>query len=134
MTTRRCLKGLVLIFTVALLFSGCADSVRERDIVGKTYVYENDGFGGDFTIQIKDDGTFSYYEGGLSSCIGAGKWTLEEFTLLLSDDGRAEETRKNYFKVDGSDLVFQSEGSSNFPYVTADDGDRFLGSPEGDSD
>ena len=107
-----------------LLLAGCAGSVSESDITGKTYLYEKDGFGGDFAITIEEDGTFRYYEGPLSSHIGYGEWTLEEDTLLLTENNLT-----NYFKVDGSDLIFLEENSSNFTYVTVSGGERFSGSP-----
>lgn len=123
---RRYIKLSVLIFTIALLMPGCAGSVREIDPICKTYVYENDGFGGDFTITIDDDGSFSYYEGALSSHIGDGEWTLEGDTLILSENG--ESPRVYYFKVDENDLVFTDENSSDFLYVKVSDGERFSGS------
>ena len=33
--------------------------------------------------------------------------------------------RLNYFKGDGSDLVFRAEKSSNFVYIDVSDGERF---------
>lgn len=124
-------KLFALIFAVLLLSTGCAktNSVNESDVVGKTYTYENDGFGGDFRIEIKSDGTFTYYEGLLSSYYGFGNWTLEGDTILLSDDAQGGKPRENYFKVEGNDLIFQSENSSNFLYLDIADGDRFLGAP-----
>lgn len=86
-TDMKHMKSLVLLLVPILLFSGCKKSIEESDIVGKIYTYEKDGFGGSFTIHIKDDGTFVYNEGLLSSYIGIGKWTLDEDILLLSDDG-----------------------------------------------
>ncbi len=122
--------SLLILITISLL-AGCthSNSVQESDIVGKTYTYEKPGFGGDFTIQIKEDGTFSYYEGMLSSYIGRGTWTLEGDTLFLSDDIISAYARDNYFKVDGEDLVFQSQNSTNFLYLEVADGERFTGSP-----
>ena len=84
-----------------------------------------DGFGGDFTIMIHSDSTFSYYEGMLSSRIGLGNWKLEGDILCLEDNGQKPHSRVNYFKVDGDSLIFQSEGSSNFIYVSVADGERF---------
>ena len=60
----------------------------------------------------------------MSSHIGYGEWTLEEDTLLLTENALT-----NYFKVDGSDLIFLEENSSNFTYVTVFGGERFSGSP-----
>lgn len=34
--------------------------------------------GGDFTVTIREDGTFTYYEGPLSSIFGDGTWYLAE--------------------------------------------------------
>ena len=61
-----CLAALGL----ALVLGGCSKTITAEDLAGKTYEYEKEGFGGNFTIQLKEDGTFTYYEGGLSSYIG----------------------------------------------------------------
>ena len=126
----------ILVITVlcgAIILSASAqrnDLSKASDIVGKTYTYEKECFGSNFTIQIKDDGTFNYYEGVLSSYIGKGKWILDGDILLISDDVQSEEyARENYFKVSGNDLVFISENSTNFLYLEVADGERFSGSP-----
>lgn len=118
---------LALFFTISCLLAGCAEtgSIKESDITGKTYTYQKDGFGGDFTITIMDDGTFSYYEGLLSSYIGMGNWTLDGDILHLSDTESQTKTRNYYFHVDGSDLVFISENSDSFSYIDVADGEQF---------
>lgn len=124
-----CLMMMALFFALA----ACGQQNREkedlRDVIAhRTYLYEKEGFGGEFTIQINDDGTFIYYEGALSSYIGIGSWVLDDDILVLSEgDGDAFVNR---FKVDGSDLVFLSEGSSNFMYVKVVDGERFTGTSD----
>lgn len=119
----------------ACLFNITACSRMEKSlniqniIADKTYTYEEEGFGGNFTIHINNDGTFSYYEGPLSSYIGMGSWTLENDILVLSDDEQMGYPFVNRFKVDGNDLVFVSENSSNFLYIKVADGKRFTGTP-----
>lgn len=128
---RRRIKFIILLLTMVLSFAGCAGSGREIDIAGRTYIYEKDGIGGDFIITINKDGTFFYCEGALSSYLGFGSWTLEGDMLLLSDNAQmAGNSRVNYFKVDGNDLVFLSENSTNFIYVKVADGERFSENPE----
>lgn len=107
----------------AVACTGCSDN--SRGIAGNTYVYEKDGFGGEFGIKLNDNGTFSYYEGALSSYIGSGEWSLGNGVLTLSENrqGRPCEMR---FAQDGGDLRFIADGSDNFMYVKAEDGDRFL--------
>lgn len=99
-------------------------------VAGKTYTYEKEGFGGDFTIQIHPDGTFEYHEGPLSSHIGKGSWMSKGQILILCEDGKPGPSHVNSFKIDGNDLVFLSENSSNFPYIKAADGERFTGGSE----
>ena len=114
---------------IACLFSMAACD-RSEDIqniiVNKTFVYEKEGFGSAFTISINDDGTFSYYEGGFSSYIGGGKWVLEDDILVLSDDDKMGYPLVNRFKVKDDELVFIAKDSSNFLYVKAADGERFV--------
>ncbi len=121
-------KLTILLLGIVLLFAGCAGKTSENNIAGKTYVYEKEGFGGDFSIQLNDDGTYSYYEGYLSSLYGRGNWTLESDTLILTDGNDSDEndeTRVNYFKQDGDDLIFIEENSHNFMHVKVADGEKF---------
>lgn len=123
--TGRYIKPFILFFGMILLLTGCADTVRKDSIAEKTYLYEKEGFGGDFTIQMKSDGTFFYYEGDLSSYIGTGEWKLDGNTLMLQDTVIEGHPRINYFKVDGNTLIFQSEDSDNFIYIKVSEGERF---------
>jgi len=82
-----------------------------------------DGFGGDFTITLRADGSFTYYEGGLSSYIGAGKWSVSGDILTLEDETGVPKV--NHFRMEGNDLIFQAKGSSNFIYVKVADGSAF---------
>lgn len=99
--------------------------VSAEDIAGNTYTYEKDGFGSDFTITLEEDGTFTYYEGALSSYIGMGTWTLEEDTLRLRDEGLSA-LKYFYFRAEDGFLTFQEEKSAAFMHVTVSDGEKFL--------
>ena len=87
------------------------------------YLYEGDGFGGDFTITLRADGSFTYYEGGLSSYIGAGKWSVSGDILTLEDETGVPKV--NLFRMEGNNLIFQANGSTNFIYVKVADGAVF---------
>ena len=113
--------------------------VTEDDIVDKVYVYEKEGFGGgSFTIQIKADGTFTYYEGMLSSHIGSGEWsysdgmlTLFEKMYRLNETGKVEQVTNSYsFVVEKDTLIFVDKGLElglgNFLYVTVKHGEKFI--------
>ena len=89
---------------------------------GTVYQYEKEGFGSAFTITLYDDGTFAYYEGALSSYMGMGTWQEEGGLVTLRDEQHFE----NRFRMDGEDLVFTAEGSTNFMYVDVAEGDRFV--------
>lgn len=119
-------KRLYLVFLAALLLlAGCSRQIRPEDIAGRTYRYEKDGVGGPFTIRLEEDGTFTYYEGSLSSYIGVGTWTLEGDTLCVTDEG-AGKGWKNYFRAEKDALTFREEGSENFIYLKVAGGERFL--------
>ena len=90
----------------------------------RVFVWEKEGFGGDFTIQLNDDGTYMYYVGALSSYIGSGRWSLQEGKVVLTETSGYDNVF--YFAVKGDDLVFIRDGSSEFMYVTVEDGDRFI--------
>ncbi|MBQ6375274.1 MAG: hypothetical protein IJJ45_12410 [Clostridia bacterium] len=89
-----------------------------------TYRYEGEGFGGDFTITLNADGTYTFYEGPLSSYQGGGIWSVHGDTVHM--------TEKNIpgpeflFAIEGDALVYLAWGSSVFPYVEVSDADRFL--------
>lgn len=118
--------GFIAMLVCVALIGGCAQNNAKREIANKVYVYEKDGFGGDFTIALKDDGTFSYYEGLLSSYIGMGTWDLDEEILHLSDTGMQSRVENYYFRLDDGNLVYLSENSDQFLYVDVLDGERFL--------
>ncbi len=89
----------------------------------RTYVWEKEGCGGEFTVTLEADGSFTYYEGYYSSYIGMGTWEEKDGIVTLYDGT----DRSFRFAVDGDDLIFRAEGSGSFTYVTVGDGDRFYG-------
>ena len=116
---------LIFLLMLCLFCTGCS---QNTDFAGKIYTYEQDGFGGDFKIQIDTDGTFEYYEGGLSSYHGIGTWSVNGHTLTISDDEEfCGQPRVNHFKISGNGLIFQEKNSDNFIYVEVADGEKFHG-------
>lgn len=91
------------------------------------YIRDAGGFGVDFYILLRANGTFEYYEGGLSSYIGMGTWSCDGETLCLAD--RVLENTHGiqyyYFKVAEGALIFQAEDSAEFMYLDVADGERF---------
>lgn len=92
-----------------------------------TFVRDAGGFGGDFTVTLNRDGTFSYYAGLLSSYIGRGTWTEEDGVICLADEELKDSAgvRYYYFTVEDGNLLFRAEGSASFMYVDVKDGERF---------
>lgn len=121
--------GMILLLALAVCLVACGKG-DNSGLSGRTYVYEKEGFGGgDFAITINEDGTFNYYEGMFSSYIGTGEWTIEDGLVTLSDEDYMDFGLENYFRFDGTDLIFLEEKSTNFSYVEVADGERFVGSP-----
>ena len=129
--------AIMLVLTIAFGVIGCSSlkEMTKDDIVDKVYVYEKDGFGGDFTIEIKADGTFTYYEGSLSSHIGRGEWSYSDGMLTLIEKSarfneaykKMEEVIFSYsFSVEKDTLIFVDKGSGNFGYVKVKDGEKFF--------
>ena len=112
-------NSLCMLLALGLL-AGCSGTVRAEDLAGKRYVYEKDGFGGPFTISLEEDGSFTYYEGMLSSYIGMGDWTLEGETLTLR-----EKDQWFAFQVEGESLIFRKEMSGKFLFIDVADGEKF---------
>lgn len=105
------------------------ETTNETPILGTSYIYlyEKDGFGGEFTISILEDGTFSYYEGMFSSHLGMGTWSINGDVITLTEDteGSAYEFI-NHFKMVEDKLIFIEEGSTNFLYIKVKDGEAFI--------
>ncbi len=97
--------------------------IIEEDICG-TYTYEGEGSGGRFTIMLNNDGSYSFYEGPLSSYIGGGSWFREQGSIILKEEnGRGS---VNYFAAGNGVLVFIGRGSDNFPNIHLPDGAMFF--------
>ena len=94
-------------------------------VKGMTYVYENEGILGSFQITLFEDGTFTYYEGNASSYFGTGTWKQDGSTITMTDNELAGYNLVNHFKLDGSDLIFVEQNSSNFIYVKVKNGEKF---------
>ena len=112
------LLWLPMVLVAALFLASCSSDDVQTD---STYVYDGEGFGGAFTITISDNGSFTFYEGFLSSYIGHGKWQIKHKILTISDG-----TFTNKFEMRGKEIVFVEEGSTNFMYVKLKDGDKFI--------
>ena len=114
-------------FAALLLLQGCSSPESTIAIAGKTYTYEAEPETGSyldrFTIRLNTDGTFTYYETLISSYIGVGNWSVDGDVLTLADDYYS---LKNSFRIDGNDLIFIENGSTNFIYVKVSDGERFI--------
>lgn len=123
-------KALIFILLAALLAGLCACGGKQKnkdmkaELAGKTFVYEKEGFGGEFTITLNEDGTYSFYEGLLSSYMGTGNWTVSDGILTMTETGGYDFTFR--FSVQNGALAYLSEGSSAFPYVTVENGGRFI--------
>lgn len=119
---------LYILMLFVLFITGCTEQESNISVAEKTYTYlgeplsELDNICA-FTITINNDGTYSYYESPISSYIGSGKWSVSQNILKLSDDTNLDIT--NYFLIDGDDLIFIEENSTNFTYVKVKDGERF---------
>ena len=94
-------------------------------VKGTTYVYENEGILGSFQITLFEDGTFTYYEGNASSYFGTGTWKQDGSNITMTDNELAGYNLVNHFKLDGSDLIFAEQNSSNFIYVKVKNGEKF---------
>ncbi len=118
---------LLLVLAAAVCLVSCgkkSDETVRKEITGKTYVWEKEGFGGDFYISLLEDGTYQYYEGFLSSFIGLGEWTVEDGVLILTDRTGYGLTFR--FRVEKDRILYMAEGSGRFAHARVEDGDAFL--------
>ena len=115
---------LILIFLCGIANAeGTADGIRDGGIAG-TYRYEGEGFGGDFTITLNADGTYSFYEGALSSYLGGGTWTMDGDAVCLTEENGFDLHFR--FTWQGDALVYDAAGSDGFLYVEVSDAERFV--------
>lgn len=101
--------------------------MEEQDwnaVAGKKFVYAEEGFGGAFYLTLNTNFTFQYYEGALSSHIGAGRWEVKSGKLYLYDEG-LEHTRTYVFHIKESCLTFHASDSDAFTYLSVPDGAVF---------
>ena len=92
-------------------------------VAGQSFKYEKDGFGGDFTITVNEDGSFSYCVGLLSSYIGHGSWKITDGRITLTDHG--DLGFKNTFEINSGRLIWLEEESTGFMYMEISDGAVF---------
>ena len=90
------------------------------------YVYEKEGFGGEFFIRLHSNGTFAYSTGPLSSYYGTGTWSIQDGILTISDDAALGHPCVNRFRITEEALIWQEQSSSGFLYLTLEDGDKFM--------
>ncbi|MBR4727638.1 MAG: hypothetical protein IK080_07085 [Clostridia bacterium] len=120
------IPALILAAALLVCLGSCAGrtpSIKDT-VAGKTYVRERGGFGGDFTLTLNADGSYEYYEGALSSYLGAGTWSIEDDTVVLRETSGYDFVFR--FSLKDGALIYSAEGSDPFLYVKAEDGDRFL--------
>lgn len=91
-----------------------------------TYRYEGEGFGGDFTITLNADGTYTFYEGPLSSYLGMGTWNTWYNAVYLTENEEAGCEMKFMFGIEDGSLIYVAMGSDEFLYVKVSDGERFV--------
>ncbi len=106
---------------------GAIDDIFEKERRGTLagiYKYEGEGFGGDFTITLNADGSYTFYEGFLSSYMGLGAWYTASGTVCM-DEGETGFDLSFMFEIDGDSLLYLAGGSDPFPYVKLPDGARF---------
>lgn len=96
----------------------------DADAVAGTYRYESEGFGGVFTITLNPNGTYTFYEGPLSSYMGGGKWDVHDNIVHMTEENGFD--LKFVFAVQGDALVYDAASSDAFPYVKVDDAERFV--------
>ena len=108
--------------------TGAMNAIFEKEkagaIAGK-YLYDGEGFGGDFTITLNADGTYTFYEGPLSSYMGMGTWHTV-YDAVYMYEGEAGFDLAFMFGIEGDSLIYLAWGSDAFPYVELPDEARFI--------
>lgn len=100
--------GLVGIMIVAALVI-----IPNKKTELKAGTYAHPGFGSDAVIIIKEDGTYTYSPGALSSYFGAGSWKLKGDKLYLTSGMEGE----IYFKVENDTITAVEETKDRANYM-----------------
>ncbi len=99
---------------------------REKiSAIAGTYQYDGEGFGGDFTITLNADGTYTFYEGALSSYMGMGTWYTAHDAVYMNEENGGFDL-SFMFGVEEDSLIYLAWGSDAFPYVELQDEARFV--------
>ncbi len=107
---------------------------EKRTRIAGNYRYEGGGFGGDFDITLNADGTYTFYEGFLSSYLGGGEWIEYRNAIDMTELNGLD--LHFTFGYEGDTIVYLALGSDAFPYVQVPDMGRFVrtdGEREADS-
>ncbi len=99
-------------------------------LIAGSYRYEKEGLGGDFVITLKADGTYTFYEGYLSSYIGAGTWSTYFGDVYLKEENGLD--LHFLFRAEDGALIYLEAGSDAFIYVKVADQERFVRTDEGE--
>lgn len=103
------------------------DGIFEKAVMSRiagVYRYEGEGFGGDFTLTLNADGSYTFYEGTLSSYMGGGTWWVYLNAVELEEKNGF--SLSFTFGVEDGALVYLSDWSDPFPYVKVSDMEKFL--------
>lgn len=105
------------------------DGILEKEKMSwlaDTYRYEGEGFGGDFTITLNADGTYTFSEGLLSSYLGMGTWNTYYNAVYMTENEETGYDLEFMFGVEDGALAYVAMGSDEFIYVKVPDGARFV--------
>ena len=91
-----------------------------------TYRYEGKGFGGDFTITLNADGTYTFYEGPLSSYQGTGTWNAWYSAVYMTENEETGYDLNFMFSVEDNALIYIAMGSDEFIHVKVSDREKFV--------
>lgn len=103
---------------------------NQTEFVCGTYAYEYNEESGfvlaDFKVTFREDGTYEYYEGPLSSFLGFGTYSIENGILTMKGDVVAGDYSIHRFRIKGRRIYFMEKESDNFTYIKVKDGQSFV--------
>ena len=119
-----------VIATILIAVVAVVCLTNRTEFVCGTYDYEyneeSDFVSADFTITFREDGTYEYYEGPLSSVLGFGTYSIENGILTMKGDAAAGNNSIHRFRVKGKRIYFMEKESDNFTYIKVKDGQSFV--------
>ena len=101
------------------------NTLKDLDMMPDQFLYVSSlSVLGPIREELNADGTYTFYEGALSSYMGSGTWQVYDNAVYMTE-GEGGFDLSFMFGAEENALVYLAAGSDAFPYVKVKDEERF---------